>query len=159
MARIKKTMTIGDTYSRYLKDTPEENQVDKLSYVALCRAYNRLMMEKVLKGERVVLPVKLGTIEVKGFKDKLAFEGGLITGLSPNWKDTKELWDNDPQSKIDGKIIYNTNEHSSGIRYKFLWSKKNCNTKNKTSYTLRINRPAKRALSSMIFEGKEYHSK
>ena len=159
MSKNKKTLTIADSYQKYLRETPEENQVDKASYIALCYAYNRLMMDKILNGHKVVLPAKLGTVEVKGFKEKFNFENGVIRGLSPNWRQTKELWENNPEAKAEGKVIYNTNEHSSGVRYKFLWSKKNCHVRNNTSYGLTIARGAKRELSKLIFNGQEYHSK
>ena len=157
---IKQTITIGDTYERYLQETPEEDQVDKSSYVALCRAFNRLMMDRVIKGDKIALPAKLGTLEVKGFKENFDIEnGGIIRGLSPNWKATKELWEREPQTKIDGKIIYNTNEHSDGVRYKYLWSKRNCHIRNHALYSLRITRAMKRTLSLLIQNGAEYQSK
>ena len=155
----KKTKTILDAYDYYVK-TAEWDVVDRKTFATLCMLFNRAIMHKVMEGKRVPLPAKMGAIEIKGFKEKVHFnQEGRVEGLSPNWKETKKLWAEHPEAKAVKKIVYNTNEHSSGIRYKFLWCKKHCHVTNKTVYSLRVTRSLKRELSARIFQGVEYNSK
>lgn len=155
-----KTKTIVTSFYEYIISTKEEEPVKREEYVALCKAFNRLMMEKILNGDKIVLPEKLGTVEVLGGKDNVTVtELGEIKGLTINWKDTISYWNSNPEAKAARKPIYNTNEHSSGIRYLFRWSKRHCPIKHKTIYNLKITRDYKRALSKLIFAGREYNSK
>ena len=156
----KKAKTIKDSYERYISTTQEELPVSREEFIELNRAFNRLIMDKLLDNHKVYLPGSIGMIHVYGNKEKIKLnEENKIKGLAPNWKQTKELWKNNTEAKEKKQVVYNTNEHSSGIRYKFIWAKQNCKIPNKTLYTLRITREFKRKLSTKIFEGKEYDSK
>ena len=48
------------------------------------------------------------------------------------------------------------NEHTDGIRYKFLWKKENILVENKNLYYFKPARDVKRQLAKMINEGKEF---
>lgn len=131
--------------------------VDYKTYNELNIKYVKFLMEKVLDGEYVTLPGRLGLLYVTGIIQKPKIdENGNITGLAPNWRMTKELWEKDPKAKEQRKLIYNTNEHTGGIRYKFVWSKKRVLVSNKTLYSLKLTRANKRALYKRIMEGKVY---
>lgn len=154
------SITIKDAYESYTENTEEEFPVSRDEFIELNRAFNRLIMQKLLDNHKVYLPGNLGMVHVYGNKEKVKFdENNKITGLAPNWKLTKELWENNPEAKERKQVVYNTNEHSSGIRYRFVWSKQTCKIPNRMLYTMRVTREYKRKLSTKIFEGKEYDSK
>lgn len=146
---------IRTSYQEYKKEsiTP----VDIKTYVLISTLYIKFIMSKVFGGDEITLPSKMGTLRIVGTKQKVEFdEDGKVVGLSPNWRKTKELWENNPEAKSKKQIVYNTNEHSSGIRYKFLWSKRRLLVTNKTIYSLRMTRDNKRQVFKKVSEGKEY---
>jgi len=146
---------LRDSYKHYkqMSLTP----VDIQTYLKMCGQFNKLLMNKVLEGEEVTLPAKFGTLSIVGKKQKIKFdEQGNVIGLPPDWKKTKELWERNPEAKVKKTLVYCTNEHSSNIRYKFLWSKKRVLVENKTLYSLRMTRTNKRAVYKRILEGQEY---
>lgn len=146
---------VRNSYKTY-KDM-SENPIDFQAYLDLSYLYLSFLMEKVLKGDEVTLPSRMGSLEIRGTKEKIEIdETGTIKGLSPNWKKTVELWNKDEEAKKNRKLVYNTNEHSSNTRYRFVWRKSRVLVSNKTLYSLKMSRANKRLLSSLIKQGKEY---
>ena len=147
---------IRSSYKQYCKETQEP--VDIKDYIEISSLYMKFLIDKVFDNYEVTLPSRMGTLKIVGTKQKVRIgEDGKIIGLSPNWRKTKELWDKCPECKEKKQLIYNTNEHSGGIRYKFLWSKKRVLVTNKTLYSLRMIREHKRGVFKRVTkEGKEY---
>lgn len=135
-----------------------ENPVSYATYKNIIQLFFAFLMNKILEGDEITLPCRLGTLSVRGVKEKVIIgEDNKIKGLSVNWAKTKLLWDSNPQSKLEKKLIYNTNEHSSGIRYRFVWGRNRVLTQFKSLYSFRFIRTFKRELSRKIFEeNKEY---
>ena len=116
-----------------------------------------LMNKVIVDGDEIILPFKTGKLSVIGLKQKVSFdENGNVKGLSPNWKKTKELYDSCEECREKRQIVYNTNEHSDGIRYKFNWSLGGVLLLNKNFYNLKFTRQNKRNLYKEIMNGKEY---
>jgi hypothetical protein len=153
-----KSLTIKDAYPYYKEVSKKENRVDKKTYREINVLYNKFLMNKVIEGDTVSFFYRLGTLGVVGRKPKINPDK-LYYGLSPNWKLTKELWDRDPAAKSIKKMIFNTNEHTEGIIYRFLWGKTNIPIPNKALYSLQICREYKRKLWRLILGGKEYFTK
>lgn len=146
---------IRSSYIQYRKEC--KDLVDIKTYTLLAAKYVKFLMNKVVQGEEVTLPARMGTMRLVGLKQKPRLDkDGNITGLSPNWQKTNKFWNENPQAKLEKKIIFNTNEHSSGIRYKFIWSKKRVFVTNKTIYSLIMTRANKRAVYKEVMNGKEY---
>lgn len=150
--------TIRTSYKFYKEKT--DNPVSLSVYTKITAAYIKFLMDKVFDQFEVTFPFNLGTLSIQGVKEKVKFdEDGKVIGLSPNWRLTKQLWDRDPKAKEQGKKVYNTNEHTGGIRYRFLWSKKRILIPYKTIYALRLSKDNKRRLYDELLEGKEFYSK
>ena len=146
---------IRDSYKLYKKST--ENPVDVKTYIEIANGYNQHLIDRVLDGEKVTLPMRFGTLCIMGKKQKVRFdENGNVKGLAPDWVKTKQLWDKNPEAKERKQLVYHTNEHSSTIRYKFLWAKSRVLITNKTLYALRLTRTNKREVNKRVNEGKEY---
>lgn len=148
---------LRDSYSVYLKNS--ENPVDLKLYMLIVNDYMKFLSSKLLESGQISLPERLGNLEVVGKKSRIVIEDGVIKGLAPDWVETKELWDRDPQAKASKQLAYHFNEDTNGVRYKFFWSKNRVLVANKTLYTLRMTRTNKRDLSSRIKQGKEYRIK
>lgn len=149
---------LSDSYKLYRNKTKGVFSVSKKDYLKIAYLFIRFIMDKVIDdGDEVVLPFKIGVLSVIGMKQKIKFnEDGSIGGLSPNWRKTKELYDKFPECKEKRQIVYNTNEHSDGVRYKFNWRLAGVLLLNKNYYNLKFSRENKRRLSANILKGKEY---
>jgi len=145
---------IRSSYTFYKKNSV--NPVDIKTYIKIATGYIKFIVAKVIAGDEVVLPVKMGTFYVTGTKQKIEFVESGVKGVAPNWPKTLALWNSNPECKEKKQLVYNTNEHSDGIRYKFCWSKKRAYVTNKSLYSLRVTREHKRDLSDSIKQGKEY---
>ena len=150
-----KPRNIRDSYKLYKAENPDG--VDIKTYINMCNEFNKFLIEKVLEGEEVTLPARMGTIYIFGRKQEISFdENGNVKGLAPDWVKTKKLWQNNPEAKQRKQIMYHTNESTGGIRYKFLWAKNGVYLTNKSLYSLRLSRANKRAILEKVRGGKEY---
>ena len=154
---MKKNSTSQECYYLYRKTV--ENPVSLSEFRQIVGEYHKFLINKILEGEKVTLPNRLGTLEIKGRKQKVKFdEEGKIRGLAPDWVETKKLWGSNSEAKAKKQLVYHTNAHTDGIRYRFCWSKDRVLITNKTLYSLIISRPNKRAVHKLITEGQEYIS-
>lgn len=117
MSRVKReyTTTSRENYLRFLKE--HKISKDKLSFKKfekiLC-LNNWMFTEYVLEtGNKVRLPHGFGDFSIN--KKKLnrfkEHEGKRYINLRIDWAKTK----------VEGKRIYHTNEHSDGFNYKWIW--------------------------------------
>jgi hypothetical protein len=144
---------------KFYKANAEQELVDIKTYLKVVHLFMKFIISEVLKGERINFPEKMGSLEVKGAKQKLWVDkDGKVRGLSPNWRKTKELWDSNEKAKQEKTLVYNTNEHSDGVRYRYSWRKRGHHFKNGALYSIRLTRANKRALYSAIKDGAEYIS-
>lgn len=145
-----------DSYKMYKKTT--ENPVDLSTYRKITGEYQKFLIEKVVQeGKEVTLPARLGTLLIQGERDNPKIDDeGNVTGLAISWGRTFKLWNSNPEAKAQKKLVYCTNEHTGGIRYSYLWRKKNVIILNKVLYSLILTRTNKRTASALMFKGKEY---
>ena len=154
----KKHKNLKDAYQEeYLKNTDNPNAVDYNLFKGIVQLFFIFLLKKIFDGDEVTLPARMGTLFIRGTKEKPRLEGNEIKGLSINWGKTKALRNSCPEAMEKRTRVYNTNEHSSGIRYKFIWSKSRVLVQFKSVYSFRMIRSYKRELSRLIInEKKEY---
>lgn len=101
------------------------------------------------------LPSNLGRIVVRKYipKVKLDTNGNPVVRLAPNWKATKQLWNDYPATKEVKQLVYHTNDHSSGYLFAIDYKKDNARFKNRIFYSSQINRQFKRDVSRSITNG------
>tara|TARA_R110000850_G_scaffold217078_4_gene342540 strand:+ start:85 stop:543 length:459 start_codon:yes stop_codon:yes gene_type:complete len=146
---------LRESYRLYKESV--DNPIDIKIYLLLSADYNKFLIKKVLEGKEVTLPSRMGTLSILGKEQKIRFdEEGKITGLAPDWVNTKKLWETNSIAKEKKQLVYHTNSHTDNVRYKFLWSKKNVLVENKTLYSLRLTRTNKRAVHQKILDGAQY---
>lgn len=150
----KTDVNIRSSYKSYKErvNTP----VEEKQYLDISHRYIQFLIQKVLEGEEVTLPARLGTLFIQGVKKSLKFNRDGIPLLPPNWAATKRLWENNPEAKATKKIVYCLNEDTDGIVYKLHWSKNRVPIENKIYYNFILTRSNKRAIHQQIKEGKEY---
>lgn len=145
---------IRDSYKLYKQE--QDNPVDIKAYVDISNEFMKFLIRKLFQKGEVLIPERLGTLQIIGRKVKVRLEDGEIKGLAPNWVETKKLWEENPTAKENKQLVYHFNEDTNGVRYKFSWSKARVLVSNKTLYNLRLTRTNKRILAALIKNGKEY---
>ena len=152
-----KSYNVRDSYKLYKEETIEP--VDIKVYVSIVSGFIKFLTRKLFQRGEIVLPDRMGTINIVGKKAKITIEEGQVKGLAPDWKRTKELWSLDEEAKNNKQLVFHFNEETNGVRYRFFWSKNRMLVPNKTLYRLVMTRTNKRELARLIKEGKEYQIK
>lgn len=137
----------GTMKESYKKMFRFKDEVSYNKYKAINCAFIKYMMRLVSEGHYVVLPGRMGSVQVVGKKENLRIVNGKIEGLAPDWVATKKFREENPDTD---KIIYHTNNESDGVRYKIKWSRMGSLCKNKKRYMLIFSRGNKRYISSLI---------
>lgn len=150
----KTDINIRSSYKTY-KETVS-TPVEEKQYLEIANGYMEFLIQKVLEGEEVTMPARLGTLFIQGVKKNLKFNKDGIPLLPPNWAATKKLWDSNPDAKATKKIVYCLNEETDGVVYKLHWSKNRVPIENKLYYNFILTRANKRAIHQKIKQGKEY---
>ena len=150
----KKYYNTRDSYVIYKNIS--ENPVDIKKFIRIANSFMKFLSKKLFDKGTIILPEKLGKLNIVGKKVKVRVENGEIKGLAPDWVNTKKLWEKDSEAKEKKQLVYHFNEETNGIRYKFFWSKNRVLVSNKTLYNLKMTRSNKRELSKLVREGKEY---
>lgn len=146
---------LRDSYKHYKSNSI--NPVDIKMYLDIVHGYLKYIVNKVMNGEEITLPSRFGTLCIIGKKQTIRFdENGNVQGLAPDWVKTRELWNRNEEAKNNKQLVYCTNEHTSSIRYRFLWSKTRVLVTNKSLYALKMTRTNKREVSNRVKNGKEY---
>jgi len=147
---IKTDVNIAETY-----ESCTANVSLKL-YNDLNKAFNQFIVNRVIEGERITLPAKLGSVYIGGTKRKKLFNEDGVPLLPPDWGATKKLWAKNPEAKKKKTILRHTNEHTGGVSYRFIWSKKDVPIPNKVFMSFRLTNANKKKVSKAIKKGKEY---
>lgn len=154
-----KTTNLRDSHKFYLENTSNPNPVKAKIYLRIVAGYIKYIIRKVFEGHDVQLSGgrSLGSIGIRGTKviPKLN-EQGEIRGLAPDWGSTRKLWESNPEAKEKRTIVYHTNDHTNGVRYKLVWWREGMNIGNKRIYSLVFCKANKRMVKPMILSGKEY---
>jgi len=153
MVKTEKTIRTSFPFYKEKVDNPKDSK----TYIAVANGYMKFIMEQVTEGHEVVLPARLGSLEIRGRRGTIRVNADTgLRCLPPDWVRTRALWNINAEAKAARKIVYCLNEESSGLIYKVHWSKRNILIENKRLYSLRIARTPKRAISQAIKSGKEY---
>lgn len=150
----KTDLNIRSSYKSYKSIT--ETPIEEKQYLEIANGYMKFLIQKILEGEEVTMPARLGTLFIQGTKKNLKFNRDGIPLLPPNWAATKRLWDSNPDAKATKKIVYCFNEETDGVVYKLHWSKNRVPIENKLYYNFILTRANKRAIHYQIKQGKEY---
>lgn len=150
----KKKKKVTDGYREYRKLVNKPLTLKE--YTKVIYDFMSFCKETLLDKGEIKLPYKFGVLKIVGKKLKPTVKDGKIKGLSPDYKQTKEFWKQNPEAAKDKKMIFHTNEHSNFIRYRVSWVKKNLPIYNKGCFYFVFARANKRALAKKIKEGKEY---
>ena len=119
-------------------------------FYTIIRQVNNLLVENFLKGRDIVLPHRLGTIELRKYETKMSFNNGkLHTNLPIDWDRTLKLWAEDEEAYKE-KMLVKVEEKEI---FKVFYNKGKANYNNKSFYEFEVNRDLKRRLKQRIKDG------
>ena len=114
--KVKNSYGIYDGYKFYRKNKPKDPKyvLTESQYFAITRKVNEFLAEALSKGEDVILPFRLGRIEVRKYESRIAWDGKKVKSNLPiDWDRTLKLWYEDEEAyknktliKIEEKEIY-----------------------------------------------------
>lgn len=116
-------------------------------FYSIIRTINNKLADKLVKGNSIKLPNKMGTLELRKYEAKFNIKDGkLKTNLPIDWDKTIKLWYEDEES-YENKTLIKIKEKEM---FKVCYNKKIANYCNKTLYAFQINRDIKKRLKSKI---------
>lgn len=131
----KLSYTISDFYKVYNEEYP--GTIDYPTYKAIMIDLFQDMAHGLLyESKTYTLPYALGIVKIGKRRPKYYSKKSLCV----DYKTSKEI----------GKVVYHTNEHSDGFKYRLHWSKIGLQAKWPYKYRLSFVRTNKRLLAQII---------
>ena len=147
--RVTNSYGSKDAFHFYRKIRPQEDKyvLTDCEYLKIIRLINDQLRLKLIQGEDVLLPERMGRLELRKTKPVIKFEDGkLKTTLPVNWNATLKLWYDNPQSKNKKQLV---RQEVSDI-FKVYYNKTKANYNNKLFYEFNTNRTIKVNLKKQI---------
>ena len=90
--------SIKEAYSYYKNNTRSSEKINLSDYRKLMNSFNTFLMKKILEGNEITLPHRLGKISIQGIHQNIRLdEQGNIKGTRIDWFSTKDLWSKNPE--------------------------------------------------------------
>lgn len=120
-------------------------------FYTIIRSINKLYAIELSKGNSVIFPQRMGTLELRKGNRGVSLKNGKLSISYPiNWKETLKLWYNDAEAKEQKILIRyenNTVYHVKYNKYRAVYN-------NKSYYNFAVNRAIKQQLHKNIEDGK-----
>jgi len=152
-------MQIGsrELYKYYCEATKKEPafKLKACEFRKILIDFHRALAEEIiLENFEFRAFARMGHWRLKKRKIKLLLKDGKpdFRNLKVNWKETKELWEEQPHLKGTSKVVYFRNPHSDGHYFKWNWDRKLCTVKNKTFYYFKPARFISRLVAKKLNE-------
>ena len=116
-------------------------------FYTIIRQINNLLAENILSGEDIVLPHRLGTIELRKYDTRISiYNGKVVTNLPIDWDRTLKLWSEDEEAYKERTLIKMEEKEI----FKVFYNKRTANYENKSFMQFEVNRDLKRRLKQRI---------
>lgn len=151
--KVKNSWGIYDAY-KYIRKNGWYNigrPLKEHEFYSIIRSINNLLAEELKKGNTVVFPCRMGSLELRKRNAGVSIIDGKLKNTYPiDWDSTVKLWYEDAEARENKTLLRNETKEVYSIKY----NKFKVNYKNKTFYEFQINRFIKRALKDSIIKGK-----
>ena len=125
--------------------------VTEHEFYTIIRQVNNHLAENILNGEDVVLPHRLGTIELRKYDNRVyVCNGKVVDNLPVDWDRTLKLWSEDEEEYKKRTLIKMEEKEIFSIYY----NKSKANYNNKAFYSFRPNRQLKLRIKKNIKDKK-----
>jgi hypothetical protein len=146
---VRNSLGVYDAYKYIRKnkwlDLPRP--VTEHEFYAIVRQVNNLLAETLLSGGDIVLPHRLGVIELRKYDARISFNGDkIVTNLPIDWDRTLKLWSEDENAYKERTLIKMEEKEI----FKVFYNKRTANYENKSFMQFEVNRDLKRRLKQKI---------
>lgn len=152
--KVSGSLGIYDGYKAYRKTGYGSTgyRLSESQYFSITRRVNELLADNLVKGEEVLLPHRMGRLEIRKTTGevRLNAEGKLVTNLPIDWDRTLKLWYEDEES-FKNKTIIKVEEREI---FKVYYNRGKANFNNKSFYEFNVNRELKKRLKQNIKDRK-----
>ena len=138
-----------DAFHYYRKIKPKDSKyvLTDCQYLSIIRSINNHLRDYIINGNDVLLPEKMGRLELRKIANTIRFvDGKLKTNLPVNWDATLKLWFDNPISKQKKQLVRQENIDTFRVYY----NRNKANYNNKTFYEFNANRELKLGLKKNI---------
>ncbi len=116
-------------------------------FYTIIRQVNNLLAEELLRGQDIVLPHRLGRIELRKYDSKISIKNGILKDNLPiDWDKTLKLWSEDEEAYKERALVKMEEKEI----FKVYYNRRSANYKNKSYYEFEVNRDLKRRLKQRI---------
>lgn len=127
-----------------------DRPVTEKEFYSIIRRVNNYLAEELSKGNDVILPNRMGRLELKKHKPFIGYKKDkLIVNLSIDWDATLKLWYEDEEA-YNNKTLVKIPEREI---FKFYYNKYEANYTNKSFFEITINRDIKKTIKNRIKNG------
>ena len=151
--KITNSYGVYDAFKYYRKNKIKNSKyyLNESDYFAVIREFNKHLIDVLLTGSEVPLPMLMGSLQVRKHECGVTMKDGEIKITYPiDWDKTLDLWYRDEDAR-DKKILI---RREIGEIFRVLYIKSKAKYKNKTFYTFSTNREIKKLLKLSINNNK-----
>lgn len=153
--RVHKVRNSNGVYSAY-KWIRKNNWLDigrplkEHEFYSIIRQINNYLADELTIGNDIILPHRMGKIELRKYSPKITINNGVVkTTLPIDWNRTLKLWAEDEES-YKNKTLVKMEEKEI---FKVFYNKRLANYNNRSFYEFEVNRDLKRRLKQQIKSG------
>lgn len=151
--RIRNSLGVYQAMEWYRKNKPQgkEYVLSPSQFYKIIRETNNAVARRFLQTGEFMFPLGLGKLIVTETHPKTCFKDGtLVTSLPVDWDTTFKLWDEDPQSLKEKRLVRFVTDRVCRITYR----RDRATYRNRTYFDFKPNTIMKRALKNSLNEGK-----
>ena len=139
-----------DYYTYYYNNS--ENPVSRSMFSAIISELNMMVMDAVLNdGFEYRMPVLNLHLTIRKNRRRPKLENGkLINNAPPDWKRTRQLWEENPKAMKNKTLVRHLNHHTGGYVYRILTLKALSTFSNRKYYSYKPSRSFQRELRDRI---------
>lgn len=147
--KVTNSLGVYDAYKWYRKNKPKEKKyvLSESQYFTIIRRINEALREELLLDGDLLLPCKMGRLEIRKYPAIITNDGKTIkTNLPIDWHATLKLWYEDEECFKDKTLVrINIPE-----LFRIYYNKAKANYNNKSFYQFSTNRELKKLLKDTI---------
>lgn len=147
--KIRNSLGIYDAY-KYIRKNKWFNigrPLTEHEFYSIIRRVNNLLADNLLKGYDIVLPNRMGTLELRKYGADIKFINGKVkTNLPIDWDRTLKLWSEDEKAYKERTLVKMEEKEI----FKVFYNRSKANYENKSFIQFKINRDLKKRLKQKI---------
>lgn len=147
--KVKNSYGVYDGFKFYRKNKPKDPKyiLTESQYFSIIRKINNYLADRISQGLDVLLPCRMGLIEVRKYKAHISIKNNkVVSNLPIDWDKTLKLWYEDKES-LNNKTLVKANVKEI---FKIKYNKIKANYNNKAFYQFRVNREIKKRIKENI---------